>query len=143
MTKSDMTLAGILTYSGTLPLLACVALVFVPIVGIDGNAIARTYAAIILSFLCGIHWAVYLFFPEKCRRNLLITSNAVALLSWCSLLLTNQTAALVLQATCFLGVFALDVELHRAGIVPGWFYHLRRNATFIVVLCLITLAVVS
>lgn len=138
-----MTLAGILTYSGTLPLLACVALVFAPIAGVDGNAIARTYAAIILSFLCGIQWAVYLFFPEKCPRNLLISSNAVALLSWCSLLLFHQTTALVLQAFCFLGLFALDYLLRNAGILPDWFYSLRRNATAIVVLCLATLAVLT
>jgi len=143
MKNSDQILAGTLTYSGTLPLAACVVLMFAPIAGMDGNAMARTYAAIILSFLCGIHWAVFLFFSEKCPRNLLISSNVVALLSWYSLLLADQTTALVLQAFCFLGLLALDLQLRNAGIVPGWFYHLRRNATAIVVLCLATLAVVS
>ncbi len=113
MKNSDRILAGALTYSGTLPLVASVVLAFAPIAGIDGNAMARTYAAIILSFLCGIHWAIFLFFSEKCPRNLLIRSNAVALLSWCSLLLVHQTTALILQALCFLGLFVLALILQR------------------------------
>lgn len=143
MKNSDRILASALTYSGTLPLVVSIALAFAPIAGIDGNSMARAYAAVILSFLCGIHWAIFLFFAEKCPHPLLITSNAVALLAWASLLVTHHAMALTLQAMCFLVLFALDFRLRRAGILPEWFYHLRRNATVIVVLFLATLAVLS
>lgn len=143
MKKSDVNLARILTYSGTLPLVACVVLIFAPIAGVDGNLLAKTYGAVILSFLCGIHWAVFLFFAEKCPHQLLISSNVLALLAWCSLLGIDQRIAFALQALCFLILFVLDFRLHRAGILPEWFYNLRRNATVIVVVCLSALAVFS
>ena len=96
-----MKLAKILTYSGTLPLVVCVALIFSPIAGVDSHRVAVTYSAIILSFLCGIHWAAFLFFAEKCPRHLLITSNVVALLAWCSLLVTYQEIVFIFQACVF------------------------------------------
>ncbi len=139
----DRQLAGILTYSGTLPLVGCVVLLFAPIAGVDGKLVAIAYAAVILSFLCGIHWALFLFFSEKCPNNLLITSNMVALLAWASLLVTDHELALAFQGLCFLALFALDFKLRNAGVLPEWFYHLRRNATIIVVLCLACLAVLS
>ncbi len=141
MKTRDRQLAGILTYSGTLPLAGCVALIFAPLAGVDGKLVAIAYAAVILSFLCGIHWAVFLFFSEKCPNNLLMTSNVVALLAWASLLVTHHEWALAFQGLCFLALFALDFKLHKAGVLPEWFYHLRRNATVIVVLCLAALAV--
>jgi hypothetical protein len=143
MKQSQITLANVLTYSGTLPLIASAVCICFPINGVDSSLIARTYGAIIISFLCGIHWAVYLFFAEKCPRNLLITSNVVALLAWASLLATHQLLAIILQALCFLYLLTLDLKLRDAGILPQWFYSLRRNATIIVVLCLAVIAGLS
>lgn len=143
MKTRDRQLAGILTYSGTLPLVGCVVLLFAPLAGVDGKLVALAYAAVILSFLCGIHWAVFLFFSEKCPNNLLITSNIVALLAWASLLVAHHELTLAFQGLCFLALFALDFKLRNAGLLPEWFYHLRRNATIIVVFCLTCLAVLS
>lgn len=143
MKNIDIKLAKILTYSGTLPLIVCVVLIFFPIVGIDGSILAKTYGAIILSFLCGMHWASFLFFSEKCPYNLLVTSNIVALLAWCSLLITYQEITFISQALCFLFLLTLDFRLRDAGVLPEWFYQLRRNATIIVVSCLLAMAVLS
>jgi hypothetical protein len=143
MNKNQITLAKTLTYSGTLPLIASVIARYLPLAELNSTLIAETYSAIIISFLCGIHWAIYLFFAEKCPRNLLITSNMVALLAWASLLVRDQSIALLLQALCFLYLLTLDLKLRDAGIVSQWFYQLRRNATVIVVLCLVMLAGVS
>jgi hypothetical protein len=143
MKKTEITLAKILTYSGTLPLVVCAGLMFAPIAGVDANVLAKTYGAIILSFLCGIHWALFLFFSEKCPHPLLITSNVLAILAWCSLLGTHHNMAFALQALCFVIVLALDAKLHRVGVLPEWFYQLRRNATAIVVVCLSVMALFS
>ena len=143
MHNTNRLLANILTYSGTLPLIASAICIYFPLNGFDVALIARTYSAIIISFLCGIHWAVYLFFAEKCPRNLLITSNVVALLAWASLYVANQPIATLLQALCFLYLLTLDLRLRDAGILPQWFYSLRRNATIIVVLCLALIAGLS
>ena len=143
MKLSNIKLANLLTYSGTLPLVASVFLLFSPVAGFDGILIAKAYGAIIISFLCGIHWATYLFFTEKCPRNLLVTSNAVALLAWSSLLVTQNEIALLMQIVCFLYLLSLDFKLQKAGILPEWFYELRRNATLIVVLSLIASIAIS
>lgn len=136
MKQSSVTLAKILTYSGALPLFASALSIYFPVIGFDARLIATTYSAIIISFLCGIHWAAYLFFAEKCPRNLLITSNVIALLAWASLLIPHQLIAPLLQALCFLYLLTLDLKLRDAGIISEWFYTLRRNATILVVLCL-------
>ena len=143
MKQNSVTLAKILTYSGTLPLIASVVLIFFPVTGFDAALIATSYSAIIISFLCGIHWAVYLLFAEKCPRNLLITSNLIALLAWISLFLQHSPIIIFLQALCFLYLLTLDLKLRDAGIIPEWFYALRRNATMIVVLCLAMLGRIS
>jgi hypothetical protein len=140
MTKNSIITAKILTYSGTLPLIASVISVFFPFEGLNPVFVATTYSAIIISFLCGIHWAAYIFFADKCPRYLLITSNVVALLAWLSLLLMPQATTTILQALCFLYLLTLDSKIRNAGMYPGWFYTLRRNATIIVVLCLFILA---
>ena len=143
MHNTKRLLAKTLTYSGTLPLIASAVCIYFPVNDFDSALIARTYGAIIISFLSGIHWAAYLFFAEKCPRNLLITSNVVALLAWASLLATHPPIAITLQALCFLYLLTLDLKLRDAGILPQWFYSLRRNATIIVVLCLAVIAGLS
>lgn len=141
MHQRSHTLATLLTYSGTLPLIACVITALLQPQMIDTGLLALTYGAIIISFICGIHWAAHLFFPEKCSRNLLITSNVVTLAAWISLLLTlPQSVSLLLQICCFLYLLALDSKLRVVGIIPDWFYLLRRNASTIVILCLSALS---
>ena len=141
MKQTNTQLARILTYAGTLPLITCVALSFAPIDGIDHKLFASSYSAIILSFLCGIHWAIFLYFSDKFSLNLFITSNLIALLAWCSLLVAHQQIALIFQGLCFLFLLMLDFKLRREDILPEWFYQLRRNATSIVVFCLAAMAV--
>lgn len=143
MNNTNRLLANSLTYSGTLPLIASAACVYFSVRYFDSALIAITYSAMIISFLCGIHWAVYLFFAEKCPRNLLMTSNGVALVAWSSLLITHQSITIALQAVCFLYLLTLDLKLRDVGILPQWFYGLRRNATMIVVLCLAVIAGLS
>lgn len=146
MKQRDIIVANTLTYSGTLPLIGSVVLLqfptLLPMTGLDAALIASTYGAVIISFLCGIHWAAYLFFADRCPRHLLIRSNVVALLAWASLLTGNQLTTSLLQILCFLYLLALDSKLRDAGLLAEWFFRLRRNATLIVVLCLLLIAAV-
>ncbi len=129
--------AQLLTYAGTLPLvIAAIELAVGRLSSSDALWVVSSYSAIIISFLAGIHWACHLFFAARCPRNLLLTSNAVALLAWLSLLVHHPLWALLLQNLCFLYLLTLDYKLHAADILPTWFYTLRRNATVIVVLSL-------
>jgi len=136
MTPRNILLAQILTYSGTLPLVFCAGAAACGIQGINPGWLALTYGAIIISFLSGIHWAVYMFFSDRCPCNLLLTSNITALLALLTLLLEKGRIAYILQSLCFLYLLTLDLKLYNAAILPHWFYSLRRNATAIVILSL-------
>lgn len=146
MKQRDIIVANTLTYSGTLPLIGSAVLLqfptLLPMAGLDAALIASTYSAVIISFLCGIHWAAYLFFADRCPRHLLIRSNVVALLAWVSLQTGNQLTTSLLQILCFLYLLALDSKLRDAGLLAEWFFRLRRNATLIVVSCLLLIAAV-
>jgi hypothetical protein len=135
-------MAQILAYSGTLPLILCLLASHLHIAGLDTHWIAGAYSAVIISFVSGIHWGVYLFFAEKCPRNLLLTSNMIALLAWYSLMLQGHVIPFLLQASCFLYLLTLDLKLYTDEVLPEWFYALRRNATVIVILTLSALMVV-
>jgi len=143
MNNKNQLLAKILTYSGTLPFIGCVIVMLMHFSYVDAGFIARAYGAVIISFLCGIHWAIYLFFSEKRLANLFIISNAITLIAWLSLIILPQNISLLLQSFCFLYLLMLDIKLRDAGILPDWFYILRRNATVIVVFSLILIAYLS
>jgi hypothetical protein len=128
-----------LTYAGTFPLIIAVFVAYAKIPGMDPLFMVRSYAAVVIAFLSGIHWAAFLFFSSKCPRNLLITSNATALFCWASLLFPDQKLSLALQSLCFLYLLVLDFKLKQAKVLPVWFYALRHNATAIVIMCLMML----
>lgn len=132
-------LAQALAYAGTLPLVAAVIAAYFKVDAIDPLVVVRMYTAVIIAFLSGIHWACYIFFSNKCPRNLLITSNVSTLFAWASLMFVDVKWALVLQSLCFLYLLVLDYKLREAKILPPWFYALRNNATAIVVICLMML----
>jgi hypothetical protein len=132
-------LVKLLTYGGTLPLLLCVMATLMPVSAADPVRIALCYGAVIASFLCGIHWAIYLLLGDRCRRNLLLYSNAIALTAWLALLIAPPCVALCLLGLCFLALLKLDNGLVVCDIYPAWYGTLRRNATIIVMLTLFAL----
>ena len=133
-------LATILTYSGTLPLLLCLAATALHQHAADAATAAGAYAAVIIAFISGIHWTIYLFFPDRCRDNLLITSNVVALSAWGSLLLQTAYATLLVQAACFAALLVVDIRLQKNAVLPAWFYRLRWHATLVVASALLLMA---
>lgn len=141
MSNNEMRMAKRLTYAGTLPFIFCVFGLLLTKLNLSFHQIAGAYAAVIIAFLCGIHWAIYLFFAEKCPMNLLISSNILALVAWMSLLIHLAYITYIIQITCFAVLLLLDFKLTIQGILPKWFWKLRRNATLIVSLSLVTLLV--
>ena len=133
--------AQVLTYAGTLPLIACAILAWTRSTpGVDPAAISIAYAAVIASFISGIHWAASLFFSPRCGHLPLIVSNVIALAAWISVLLGDALWACLLLTLCFVSLLMLDRRLHAQAVLPTWFYRLRRNATMIVVSLLLLMA---
>lgn len=136
MNRKNILTAQILTYTGIIPFLFLGVAVALKASGFDYILGLFAYGAVIISFLCGIHWAVFLFFSQECSRNLLWQSNALTLLGWISVLPVWPHLAFSLQILIFIYLLILDLELYRNKIFPSWFFQLRLIATSIVVLLL-------
>jgi len=132
--------AWLLAAAGTLPFLAGV---------VDAIALERAwldtvhvYAAIIASFICGIHWGVALFAPERLAPRLFVLSNVLALLAWLAALLPPGPGFLLLGAI-FAALLLVDAKLWRSGLLPGWFWHLRAAITAVVVAACIAIGAMA
>jgi Protein of unknown function (DUF3429) len=130
-----------LSYAGALPFMLGIISPFISFEIIDSYFLLSTYGALIVSFLCGIHWAISVFFDERSPQYLLIVSNIVTLISWVSLSLPSFELTMLIQSFCFMFLLALDKKLFNLGLYPMWYYELRRNVTTIVVV-LLTLSMV-
>ena len=130
-----------LTYAGILPFAAGMAgQVFAPEAA-PWREWTAAYGAVIAAFIAGIHWAVHLFFGDKAPLNLLISSNVLALAAWAALLLPAGPGPFRLLVVVFLALVLIDRRLHRADLIPEWFYLLRLQASAAVSLCLLGMAV--
>ncbi len=94
------------------------------------------YAAIIVSFLGGIHWGIATLHAEEHTTTatlMILESTLAALLAWCILWI----GAPHIQLLCFAFLYALlwgvDSVLYNARIIPLWFFQLRGVVTPIVV----------
>jgi hypothetical protein len=142
-TKSTMRIACTLTYAGILPFLLLSLAVILKISGYDYDLALRAYGAVIISFLCGIDWAIHLLFPDQCPRNFLVYSNAVTLVAFGSIFFGFHGAGLIIESLCLAFLLKLDYELVEQHITPVWYFNLRRNATLAVVVLLTSAACLS
>jgi hypothetical protein len=141
MNRHDIRLAQLLTYAGILPFLLLGIATVLKWAGYDYTVALQCYSAIIISFLCGAHWAIYVLVAEKCRQNLLFLSNIGALIAWATLLMGHHGLACGLQSFCFIYLLWLDHDLLMRHIIPAWYFKLRLNATIVVSVILISVAV--
>lgn len=133
------TFATILTYAGTLPfiVIAFAALTGVELAGLNPTLMMLTYGAVIISFVAGTHWGIYLY--RDAPFNLFVHSNLITLLAWgglCSAILLQVTFVPILYILCFAILWVLDERLHKQGLHEDWFMRLRSHATLIVCLAL-------
>lgn len=115
---------------------------------LDGGALGRWapaallgYAAVILSFMGGVHWGLAMTAerPSWLRYG---ASVVPALLGWLALLIGGRLAFLLLVVS-FTSLLAYDLGAVRAGEAPGWYPKLRWPLTLVVVLCLLLAASVG
>jgi hypothetical protein len=133
--------AIILGYGGVSPFfgLACLSIIF------DENFFTTaliTYAAVIVSFLGGVHWGVAISsFPKKKTTTELTTSLCIsitpAIISWATLLIQNVTMAITILSGAFACQLAIDMIATKNGDLPSWYNALRIPLTIIAITCLI------
>jgi len=90
-----------------------------------------TYAAVIVSFLGGIHWGLAMPLAQT-RRGLLIWGVLPSLLAWAGLLL-NSVWGLLLMAASLLLCYIVDCQVYRSLRLGNWL-GLRALLTFVAVL---------
>lgn len=138
MNKKNILVARILTYSGLLPFLILGLVVASQVEESNCRLAFFSYGAVIISFICGIHWATCLFFPDRHGVGLLLQTNLIALLGWISIFLGQHQLSLGLQCFCFIYLLAIDLYLYRQSLLPKWFFNLRLHASLLVIFMLIT-----
>ena len=122
--------AWLLAAAGTVPFLAGVGdgVMF----GGERLFVVQAYAAVIASFICGIHWGAALFAPQRRAIRLFIMSNIAALVSWLAALMPAGPGFLLFAAT-FATLLLVDRHLWRSGLWPDWFWRLRSVISGVVV----------
>ena len=97
------------------------------------------YGAVILSFVCALHWGFAMALPglDDARRvRTMLWSVVPSLMAWPALLLVPMEAA-VLLVTGFVLHYIQDRRLARYAELPDWYLPLRLQLTTVACLSLI------
>lgn len=140
LSRSQRTVAFALAAAGTVPFLGGVF----DLVVFDGawTGVVAVYAAVIASFISGIHWGASFFAPGGMRVGLLVGSNVAALAAWVAALLPPMPGFIAF-AILFAVLLAIDGYLYRSGLWPAWFWMVRRVISTIVILACLAIAVLA
>jgi len=135
-------IARILTLSGTLPFVGVTLLAVMDWqwLTLPMGTVLFIYAAVIASFISGIHWAFALMGHQ--RIDLLWKSNLVTLLAWLAALQIFQTSAWLLLF-CFSYLILIDYDLFKQRIIQAWFWRLRLQASAIVMICILIFSLIK
>lgn len=139
MQRDQIIWAKGLTLLGAIPFVAAVLAQIAGMAHYHTAYLSLTYGAIIISFLSGIHWGLYITHAKAKRINLLVSSNILALLAWLSLLLLVPVTQYLIQITCFISLLLIDRQLAADGAIEAWFYQLRLQISSLVIICLLVL----
>lgn len=143
MHSTQTQLAKILTFSGALPFAGAVLAQLQGMANYHSDYLALTYGAVIISFLAGIHWGLFLTHAQYTRVNLLVSSNLLALIAWASLFFLITVTQSLVQIVCFIALWFIDRRLYAEGVIEGWYYQLRTQITSVVVIFLGALMVLQ
>jgi hypothetical protein len=149
------TIARTLGYAGLVPFVALALGCAVPSLGkallwlgdeSAQKAALRTYGAIIVSFMAALHWAYGVVAPWREPQHsakVLAWSVFPALVAWFATWAMAPRPALIVLATCLVGVLYVDHCLKGEPWFPPWFWPLRVQLTAVSSLSLVLVAIVS
>lgn len=96
-----------------------------------------TYAAIVLSFLGGIHWGFAVDHADEGKNHIALImymeSVAMALLAWAILFIPETYLRLLAYAFLYAVAWGTDSILYNQRYIPLWYFNLRGIVTPIVV----------
>lgn len=130
-----------LTLLGALPFV-CIGTYVAMVDKPSANALPLlfAYAAIVLSFLSGIHWGIGVSHAQsrhsEVARIMYMESTGITLLAWLILMLPEPYIKLLAFALLYAVAWGIDSVLHSMRLIPLWYFTLRGIATPIVVVSL-------
>ncbi len=137
-------LAKALAYSGLLPFLYFPVYLFFTgnsvIFGFDVEALLVAYSAVIVSFIAGIHWGIFLF--KKSSLNLFLCSNIIALLA-CLSIFSIFFLNLIILILCLFFLILIDSSLFNQQLLDPWFYKLRLQVSTLALLSLFSYGLIA
>lgn len=127
---SASTVASWIGYAGLIPFVASLALCYLgdPPAQQFGIRALGAYAAVILSFIGGIHWGVATQKTTDETVGWYLGSVIPSLLGWLALLL-RPSATMAVLLLCFLAWFVYERMTPIARTFPAWFVRLRLRLT--------------
>lgn len=129
-----------LTFSGAIPFLFFTVMSILHPENPLWYKILISYAAVILSFLGGLHWGVALALKEKYSsifRYILALSTIPALISWILLLLPNRNLQLDIFILAFIWVLIVDLFLVKNKLISTTFFKTRLAISLVVAIILL------
>jgi len=129
-----------LAYAGTIPFILPTLIIMNPDVHaqwMTGPGLTlHSYGLVIVAFMCGTHWGLYLTHHPQCPINLLVSSNILTLTCWFAYLSQHTALILTSQLCTFSILLVLETRLYKRRILHKNYYEMRRNVTAIVVVAL-------
>ena len=108
------------------------------------SVLAASYGLAIVCFLCGVHWATYLYKGNETPVNLFVVSNIVVVIVWGTFLLLGQTTfTLLTQMLAFAFLLEVDRQLSLTGLISSGYFRVRLHATLIAEVSLAIVAYVQ
>lgn len=137
--QSNTPLLRILPYAGALPFVACALLLLFGVKEIKGPGhtigVALAYSLVIVSFMAGVHWGQFLS-GLRPGVNLLVSSNAVALIAWGSYLVLAPIYECLVFVALFAFLYWIDTQLE----LDALYMRTRRYVTLMVCTSLLLIA---
>lgn len=127
---SASTVASWIGYAGLIPFVASLALCYLgdPPAQQFGIRALGAYAAVILSFIGGIHWGVATQNTADDTAGWYVGSVVPSLLGWVALLL-RPSATMAALLLCFLAWYVFERMMPVGRMFPVWFVRLRLRLT--------------
>jgi hypothetical protein len=103
------------------------------------SALLLTYAAVIISFLGGIHWGIAVVRYADNRKIatwLIAESVCTSLIAWGAIFMSDTFSQLLILTLLYTFVWAIDSMLYSADMIPLWFFNLRGIITPVVLVSL-------
>ena len=97
-----------------------------------------SYGLVIVSFVAGSHWGIYLQNDASAPVNLFITGNVLVLVPWLAFVLGSINSTLLALIMAFAFLLVIDWRLLTSGLIDKAYFRLRAIATLFVCSALLT-----